>query len=57
MNQKLCRVLVSLSVTASLIMFFVGKGSSHLSELYDFFWVPLPLAIVGIIGLVMKKKQ
>ncbi|MBT5824563.1 hypothetical protein HOH67_05565 [Candidatus Peregrinibacteria bacterium] len=43
MNKNM---LFGLAVLASVVMFVVGADSSHLSELKDFFWVPLPLAAV-----------
>ena len=33
-----------LSLIASAVMYFVGDNSSHLSELKDFFYIPLPLS-------------
>lgn len=45
MNRKtLFGILGLLCLAASIIMYFVGKNSSHLSELKDFWWMPLPLA-------------
>jgi hypothetical protein len=48
-------VLGLLALLASAGMFIVGNGSTHLSELKDFFWVPLPLALV-LFGLGLKKQ-
>ncbi len=35
---------------ASIGMYVVGSDSSHLSELADFFWVPLPLGVVTLLA-------
>lgn len=49
MNKKtLWLILGVLSLTATIGMYAIGSNSSHLSELKDFFWVPLPLALVSI---------
>ena len=47
MNKKtLFGTLGALALLASVAMYLIGKDSSHLSELADTFWVPLPLAVV-----------
>ncbi len=54
MNKKKLYTLMALvCIVAAIIMYFTGKGSSHLSELYDYFWLPLPL---GAIFLLMASK-
>jgi hypothetical protein len=45
-RKKIFTLLALLCIVASLTMYMVGKNSSHLSELYDFFWMPLPLGII-----------
>ncbi len=37
-----------LCIAASVAMYFIGKNSSHLSELKGFFWIPLPLALLAL---------
>ena len=49
-RKKTFTFLGVLCVVASVVMYLVGNDSSHLSELKDFFWIPLPLA--GIFFLV-----
>lgn len=44
-----------LAVVASLAMFMVGSNSSHMSELKEFWWAPLPVAIICF--LVASKKK
>lgn len=47
--------LGTLCVGASVVMFMIGSNSSHLTELKDFFWVPLPLGVLLFIGGAIKK--
>ncbi len=49
MKKKVLMSLGSLCVAASIGMYLVGADSSHLSELKDVFWVPLPLAVVSVL--------
>jgi hypothetical protein len=46
-----------LALVAAAVMYSVGKNSSHLSELKDFWWYPLPLAVICFIvaGAPSKK--
>ena len=57
MNKNILLGIGGLAILAAVIMYLVGKDSSHLSELADFFWVPLPLAVVCIAGGMMKGKN
>ncbi len=43
-KKTLYAVLGALSLIASITMYMIGNNSSHLSELKDFWWIPLPLA-------------
>ncbi|MBL0145498.1 MAG: hypothetical protein IPP48_06790 [Chitinophagaceae bacterium] len=55
MNKKsLFSVLAVLCIVASVAMYMIGKNSSHLSELKDFWWMPLPL---GAISLLLASKR
>jgi hypothetical protein len=50
MNKKsLFYLLGVLCIAASAAMYFIGKNSSHLSELKDFWWMPLPLAALALL--------
>ncbi|MFP6686490.1 MAG: hypothetical protein VB934_17350 [Polyangiaceae bacterium] len=42
-------VMGVLCLGASAGMFVIGSNSSHLTELKDFFWAPLPLAVILLI--------
>ena len=55
MNKKsLFYILGVVCVIASIAMYMIGKNSSHLSELKDFWWIPLPL---GAIALLIANKK
>jgi hypothetical protein len=56
MKKGVLITLGLLALIASAVMYFVGKDSSHLSELYDVFWIPLPLA-AACFGVVALKKD
>ncbi len=56
MNKKsIYGILGVLCVVASISMYMIGKNSSHLSELKDFWWMPLPLAALLLL-LASKTK-
>jgi len=42
-------IVGGLALVASVGMYIIGSNSGHLSELEDFFWVPLPLAVLCFI--------
>ncbi len=46
-----------LAVIASIVMYKMGKNSSHLSELKNFWWYPLPLAVICFLIAGAKKKE
>lgn len=48
-KKKRYSLLALLCIVAALIMYTVGKNSSHLSELYDYFWLPLPLGAIFLL--------
>ncbi|MBX7147453.1 hypothetical protein K1X76_00080 [bacterium] len=54
--MKLFGALSALSFLAALIMYQVGSTNGHLTELKDFFWVPIPLGILSAV-LAFKKKN
>lgn len=55
MNKSIWIVIGFLALAAAWIMRIVGGNSSHLSELRDFWWIPLPLALICFL-IAMKKK-
>ena len=54
--KNLFFILSSLCFIAAGTMYYIGNDSSHLSELKDFFWVPIPLGIVSLL-IALKKKD
>lgn len=54
MSKKTLSVLSGLCALAAVVMFAVGSGDPKLTELKDFFWVPIAPAI--LFGLLAKKK-
>jgi hypothetical protein len=57
MNKKMFFGTVGiLAVIASIVMYIVGGNSSHLSELKQFWWYPLPLAVICFLVAGAKKK-
>lgn len=55
--KKFAQVLAALAIIAAIAMYMVGSNSGHLSELKDFFWVPLPLAVICLIIAFGKKQE
>jgi hypothetical protein len=54
-NQILLLLLGIACIGAGIAMYIVGNDSSHLSELKDYWWIPLPLALVSFGGAFKKK--
>jgi hypothetical protein len=51
-------ILAVVCVIAALVMKQAGETSGHLSELKDYYYVPLPLACVLIaVGIQQLKKK
>jgi hypothetical protein len=58
MNKKVVFGTIGvLALIASLVMYKVGSSSSHLSELKDFWWVPLPLAVICLLVAASAKPK
>jgi len=54
MKKGLLFALAAICIIASITMYIIGNDSSHLSELKDFWYVPLPLSLIAIL-LAIKK--
>lgn len=55
MNRKtIFYILGVVCIIAAAAMYFMGKEDSKLSELQDFWWIPLPIAAIAL--LVANKK-
>jgi hypothetical protein len=50
-------ILAFLSIIASAVMYFVGNSSTHLSELKDFYWIPLPLGVISLLVYFTTSKK
>lgn len=58
MNRKaIYGILGLLLVVAAVVIYVVGNKSSHLSELKDFWWYPLPLAALSLLGAATPNKR
>lgn len=58
MNKKaVFGVIGVLALIASAVMYKMGRNSSHLSELKDFWWYPLPLAVICFLVAGSRKKE
>lgn len=54
MKRTLFILIALLAFVAAGVMYYIGNNSSHLSELADYFYVPIPLGIVALIGAIRK---
>jgi len=54
-NEEAIFFLGILCLIASAAMYFMGKSNSNLTELMDFWWIPLPLGAIFL--LVSNKKK
>jgi len=57
MTMKIFMIVLSIVCFISAIgMFYIGNNSSHLSELADVFWIPIPLGVIFLL-LGLKKNN
>lgn len=49
-------VVAVLALVASIAMYMLGTTSSHLTELKQFWWAPLPVAVIFLL-LASRKRQ
>jgi len=54
--QKTYQILAALCFLAAAAMYQVGSNSSHLSELKDLAWLPLPPGLLLLLVGLKKKK-
>lgn len=54
-NTSLFITLAVILIIASVAMYMIGSGSTHLDELVAYAWLPLPLAFI-LIAIGFKKK-
>ncbi len=55
MNNTLLLIVGFLALGSAWAMRIIGGNSSHLSELRDYWWVPLPLALICFLAASGKK--
>jgi len=46
-----------LAIAASVVMYMAGKNSSRLTELKQYWWIPLPLALIALIAAGSSKPK
>ena len=56
MNKTLLIVIAILAFGGAATMYSLGNSSGHMDELLDFWFYPIPLGVLAIIGLAAKKK-
>jgi hypothetical protein len=58
MNKKTILAIVgALALACSLGMYVIGGNNSNLTELKDFWWAPLPIALICFILAGMSKTK
>ena len=55
MNKTILIIIGFVALIAAGAMRIVGGNSSHLSELRDYWWIPLPVALVCFLAAMKKK--
>jgi len=55
MGKQKLNILASLCFSAAVGMYAVGSTNGHLTELKDFFWIPIPLGLICTIVALRKK--
>lgn len=57
MGRKILFIVLGVLCLLAAAIMYNYRNDSHLSELGDFFWMPLPLGILSIVmGFVTKNK-
>ncbi|MFZ9386263.1 MAG: hypothetical protein ACO25B_00150 [Chitinophagaceae bacterium] len=54
MNKKILTTIGILALIAALAMKLMGNRSSRLTELLEFWWIPLPVALICLILAARK---
>lgn len=56
MNKKiLFAALAVICIVASIGMYVIGNSNSALTELKDFWWMPLPLGAISLLAATRSK--
>jgi hypothetical protein len=56
MNKIVLVIIALICFIGATVMYVIGSDSSHLSELKDYWYLPIPLGIIALFGLVQKKQ-
>ena len=56
MNKSVLIILMILSFAASALMYYLGNESGRMDELLDFWYYPIPLGVLCLVGLFKQKK-
>jgi len=57
MKRTVFLIIAILAFVASMAMYTIGSTNSALTELYDMFWLPLPLGVLCLLIALMSKKK
>jgi len=57
MNKPVLFIIAALCIIGAVTMYLIGSESSHLSELKDFWYLPLPLGLVALFAAVRKNQD
>ncbi len=57
MNKIILMIVFLLALSASGLMYFSGKDSDSAPQLSDYFWIPLPLALLAFVFLIFTRKN
>lgn len=57
MNKGLLITIAVIAFLAAGVMFYLGNDSSNLDELLDFWFYPIPLGVLALIGIFKSKKK
>jgi hypothetical protein len=55
MSKRVLSIIGLLAVVASIAMYVMGNNNNHLTELKDFWWAPLPIALICFLAASKKK--
>lgn len=50
-------IVFLLALSVSGLMYFSGKNNTEIPQLSDYFWIPLPLALLAFLFLVFMKRK
>lgn len=57
MFKVILMIIFLIAISASGLLYFSGKGTSQISSFSDYFWIPLPFALLAFVFLVLNKSK